>query len=78
MTTNSEDKNNENDYDISELFSLPSYDELVSAFCNVLDGVQDHDIQSMTGLPDKDVEDIIEIRRAVMDLWKPNDPIKKL
>ena len=78
MTTNSEDNHKENDYDISELFNLPSYDELLSAFCHVLDGVQNHDIQSMTGLPDKDVEDIISIRNAVMPLWKPNDPIKKL
>jgi hypothetical protein len=48
----------------------PSYQELVNSFCDVLDGVQNHEIQEMTGLPDEDVERIIRVRNAVTPIWE--------
>jgi len=51
---------------------LPTYQDLVNALCDVLDGIQDHHIQDMTGLPDEDCDKIVSVRSRVIHLWQIN------
>lgn len=48
---------------------LPSYKEVVCAFCDVLDGTQNHDLHCMTGLPEERCEEVARTRAAVTDIW---------
>jgi hypothetical protein len=53
---------------------MPTYQDLVNALCDIMDGMQDHDIQSATGLPDEDCDFIADVRRAVLSSWDVNGP----
>lgn len=50
--------------------NLPTYQQLVNALCDYMDGVQDHEVQENTGLPDEDAQHIIDVRKAVLHLWE--------
>ena len=43
--------------------------QVICALCDVLDGVQKHDIRPQTGLPEECCEEISRIRDAVRDIW---------
>jgi len=43
--------------------------QVICALCDVLDGVQEHDIQGWTGLPEEDCGRIAAIRNEVSDIW---------
>lgn len=48
-----------------------SVQNIIDAFCDVLDGTQDHDIVGITGCPEM-AERVIAVRRAVAGLWTAN------
>lgn len=52
--------------------SMPTYQELVNALCDFMDGTQDHEIQEITGLPEEDAERIARVRRLAMYMWEVN------
>ena len=52
-----------------------SVQELINAFCEVLDGTADHDIESMIGMP---ADRFIEIRNQIKELWTLSDGTKVL
>ena len=54
--------------------NMPTYQDLVNALCDVMDGVQDHDVQSDTGLPEDESQFIIDVRRSVLSIWDVNGP----
>lgn len=54
--------------------NLPTYQQLVDALCDIMDGVQVHDIVAMTGLSDDDAAYIDNVRRAVTHLWDTDAP----
>ena len=56
--------------------NMPTYQDLVNALCDIMDGLQDHDIQAQTGLPDEDCDFIADVRRAVRPQWDVNGPRK--
>lgn len=41
-------------------------EDLVAAFCDVLDGITPDDLQRVTGLPDARIARILEIRRQLI------------
>ena len=49
--------------------NLPSYEELVCALCDVLDGTPQHHIHDMTGLPEDRCVEISMIRQKVLEIW---------
>jgi hypothetical protein len=57
---------------MSEQQNLPTYQELVDALCNVLDGIQDHHIQDRTGLSNEECDHIARVRAAVIHMWNNN------
>lgn len=54
--------------DLRPAKGMPSYLELVTALCDVLDGTQDHDIRNLTG-NDEDADKAAKVREAVKPLW---------
>ena len=60
--------------EMNEDINRPSYQDLVNALCDVMDGMQDHEIQEYTGLPDDDCKFIQDVRRAVYSRWDLNGP----
>lgn len=50
----------------------PTYQDLVNALCDIMDGMQDHDIQAATGLSDEDCDFIAQVRQAVVPQWDVN------
>jgi hypothetical protein len=57
-------------YEIQEV-ELPTYQELVNALCDMMDGLEDDEVQSTTGLPEEDAERIVRVRKMIMHMWQP-------
>lgn len=49
--------------------SLPTYNDVVNALCDVLDGDPDHHIISDSGLDAKSAQHVVDTRAAVRPLW---------
>lgn len=48
---------------------LPTYRELAHIFCDLLDGTQDHDIQSMISCTESELQAIIKARANLRQYW---------
>lgn len=53
---------------------MPTYQDLVNALCDFMDGTQDHEIQYQTGLSDENCNFIADVRNSVMNMWEVNGP----
>ena len=47
--------------------------DLINTLCNVMDGVQNHDLVNMTGLPSDEADRIGEVRDSVQELWRDSN-----
>ena len=50
-----------------------SVQELINAFCDVLDGVKDYDIESQFGFSEDAADRIANIRSQLRFIWKYDD-----
>lgn len=48
---------------------LPSYDDVVKALHDVLDGTANHDLPAQTGLAQADIDHLVKVRAATQDMW---------
>jgi hypothetical protein len=46
--------------------------DVICAFCDVMDGSDEYDIKSMTGMSDEACARVIEVRNVVFDIWLKN------
>jgi hypothetical protein len=53
---------------VATSMGLPSYTDLMNAFCDLMDGESYHDLPN-TGLNEKDCQRIEDAHRALKDTW---------
>lgn len=54
----------------TEIANNVTVQDLINAFHSVMDGVQSHDIQRDTGLPDSEVDKVVEVLAATAKFWE--------